>query len=261
MSSPFLQVDDLHVSYERGGRPLPVIDGLSIHAEPNQFVTLVGPSGCGKSTVIRAIGGLVDPDQGVVRIDGETVTGERGHISYMPQTPALLPWLSIAKNVVLAQQVTRGTRSSRAEVREWLAKVGIDGVADALPHTLSGGMQQRASFVRAMLSPGELVCLDEPFSALDALTRADAQKWLLDVWQRNRRTVLMITHSIEEALLLSDVVYVLRRRPTSVLERIEIDLPRPRTDELVESADFVALRRHITRLLDDERTAPEPGAA
>ncbi|WP_438347886.1 ABC transporter ATP-binding protein [Paenibacillus sp. FA6] len=253
-ASQALKVTDINKSFGKQGQDLSVLNGVSLTVEQGEFVSLVGPSGCGKSTLFHIIGGLVQPDSGEVWMNGREVTGERGHISFMPQQPALFPWRTIEDNVILAQEI-KGTskKDARKEAREWIAKVGLSGFEQAYPHTLSGGMQQRVAFLRALLSPEELICLDEPFSALDALTRSDMQRWLLNIWEENQRSVLFITHNIEEALLLSDRIYVFSNRPGSVLQVVDVPLPRPRREELTDDPTFLKLKRELSQLMKEEQ--------
>ncbi len=256
-TDPRLHLADVHVTYPTATGPLPVLDGLSLTVEPGEFVSIIGPSGSGKSTLLHVVGGLVRPAHGRVLLDEQDITGSRGHISHMPQQPALLPWRTVLDNVLLPQEIA-GTRSaaSAAEAADWLGRIGLGEFARALPHALSGGMQQRVAFLRALLAPHPFMCLDEPFSALDALTRADMQRWLLRLWEETRRSVLFITHNIEEALLLSDTVYVLSARPARVLRRLDVPFPRPRADEVTDSPEFIRLRRELTDLLRPALAAP-----
>jgi ABC-type nitrate/sulfonate/bicarbonate transport system ATPase subunit len=253
-TDPRLRLSDVHVTYPTADGPLPVLDGLSLTVEPGEFVSIIGPSGSGKSTLLHVVGGLVRPTRGAVELDERDITGSTGHISHMPQQPALLPWRTVLDNVLLPQEIA-GTRTaaSAAEATDWLGRIGLGGFARSLPHALSGGMQQRVAFLRALLAPRPFMCLDEPFSALDALTRADMQRWLLHLWEETRRSVLFITHNIEEALLLSDTVYVLSARPARVLRRVDVPFARPRADEVADSPEFIRLRRELTDLL---RPAP-----
>lgn len=249
---PRLTLTDVHVSYPSPTGDLAVLDGVSLTVEPGEFVSIIGPSGSGKSTLLHVVGGLVVPQSGRVVLDDTDITGTAGHISHMPQQPALFPWRTVLDNVLLAQEIAgeRGPDSA-AQARAWLARIGLEAFADSLPHTLSGGMQQRVAFLRALLSPRPFMCLDEPFSALDALTRSEMQHWLLHLWEETRRSVLFITHNIEEALLLSDTVYVLSARPARVLEKVVVPFDRPREESVVDSAEFVRLRRDLTSLLRD----------
>lgn len=261
---PALDIADVHVSFKERRRKLPVLNGLSLTVKKGEFVAIVGPSGCGKSTLFHIIGGLLTPQNGDVFMNGKQVTGERGHISYMPQQPALFPWRTIEDNVLLAGEVASSAAfaapgaqpAARAEAlaaaRQWLGSVGLAGFERAYPHQLSGGMQQRAAFLRALLSPQELMLLDEPFSALDALTRSDMQRWLLDIWEQNRRSVLFITHNIEEALL-ADRVYVLSNRPAAVLHEVQVPFDRPRQETITEEPAFLERKRQIAQWMKEEQ--------
>ncbi|WP_018887179.1 ABC transporter ATP-binding protein [Paenibacillus massiliensis] len=257
-----LQVDRISAGFHSRSGWLPVIQDLSLTVEPGQFVSIVGPSGSGKSTLFHMIGGLMTPQEGRIFMNGAEVTGERGHISYMPQQPALFPWLTTLDNVLMGQDNAPTQRNqdraksraeSRAEARRQLTEIGLEAFADAYPHMLSGGMQQRAAFLRALLSPQELMLLDEPFSALDAMTRSDMQSWLLHVWERHRRSVLFITHNIEEALLLSDRVYVLSARPATVLRVVDVPFARPRREEIMQQVEFTQLKQELTLSMKEER--------
>ncbi|MWV45884.1 ATP-binding cassette domain-containing protein [Paenibacillus sp. HJL G12] len=251
---PALEASGISKSFRAKRSSLQVLDDITLTVRKGEFVSIVGPSGSGKSTLFHIIGGLVKPDAGTVRMNGTDVTGEQGHISYMPQQPALFPWRTIEDNVLLSQEVQGSVdQAARENARYWLDKVGLGGFEKAHPHTLSGGMQQRAAFLRALLSPQELMCLDEPFSALDALTRSDMQRWLLDIWEESRRSVLFITHNIEEALLLSSRIYVFSGRPASVLQVVDVPFPRPRREEIIEHPDFIKLRRELSGWMREEQ--------
>ncbi|SDN74301.1 ABC-type nitrate/sulfonate/bicarbonate transport system, ATPase component [Paenibacillus sp. yr247] len=232
-----------------------VLSDISLHVKEGEFVSIIGPSGSGKSTLFHIIGGLIAPSSGEVWLDGANVTGTKGLISYMPQQPALFPWRSIESNVALAQEVAGETRTAAlSKAREWLQKVGLGGYEQELPHVLSGGMQQRVSFLRALLSPQELMCLDEPFGSLDALTRQDMQAWLLNIWEQNKRSILFVTHSIEEALFLSDRIYVLSNKPAKIIEELVVPFVRPRLEAVMLESKFHELRQHIQGLLRQEIT-------
>ena len=254
--SPALEVTQVHASYRERRKTLSVLDDLSLTVGKGEFVAIVGPSGCGKSTLFHIIGGLLKPQAGRILMQGLDVTGQRGKISYMPQQPALLPWRTIEDNVVLAGEVSKTAlprTEAIAEARQWLASVGLAGFERAYPHMLSGGMQQRVAFLRALLSPQELMLLDEPFSALDALTRSDMQRWLLEIWEQNRRSVLFITHNIEEALLLADRVYVLSNRPATVLQEVIVPFDRPRRESVTEDSAFLERKRQISQWMREEQ--------
>ncbi|CAH0118432.1 Aliphatic sulfonates import ATP-binding protein SsuB [Paenibacillus sp. CECT 9249] len=261
MAAPKLEVDRIGKSFLRDGRQHRVLDDITLSVGQGEFVSLVGPSGSGKSTLLQLIGGLLLPDSGGIRIDGETVTGRKGLISYMPQQPALFPWFTIEENVTMALDIAGGAKRSRQALREqaheWLARAGLGGYERQYPRVLSGGMQQRASFVRAMLSPQELICLDEPFGALDALTRLHMQQWLLGLWERHRRSVLLVTHSIDEAIYLSDRIYVLSSSPARVVRQFAVPFPRPRDEKMLHSEAFLQLKQDIYGLLKRNEDAYE----
>ncbi|OUN00283.1 MAG: nitrate ABC transporter ATP-binding protein [Paenibacillaceae bacterium ZCTH02-B3] len=246
-----LEVVSVSKRYMRDGKPLHVLDRISLGVREGEFVSVVGPSGSGKSTLFRLIGGVERPDAGSIRIAGRDVTGQRGHISYMPQQPALFPWLTVRQNIVSALTIARVERKRAVRLaEEWLERVGLGDVAGAYPHELSGGMQQRVSFLRALLMPRDVMCLDEPFAALDALTRTRMQAWLLMQWEASRRSVLLVTHSIEEAVLLSDRIYVLGKSPATVRREIRVPFPRPRSQDIWTDPAFTRLRADILALLE-----------
>ncbi|MCI3927177.1 ABC transporter ATP-binding protein [Paenibacillus sp. TRM 82003] len=252
-----LELRSVGKTYRIGGQSTEILQGIDLTVREKQFVSIVGPSGSGKSTLFYMIGGLTPPSTGTVWLDGRDVTGERGLISYMPQHDSLFPWRTVLDNVVLSQEVAGMSKTAaRREAAEWLNRVGLGGFERALPHQLSGGMRQRASFLRALLSPRELMCLDEPFGALDALTRLEMQQWLLRIWEETRRSVLFVTHSIEEALLLSDRVYVLSAgRPATVADVIDVPFGRPRDETVASERLFLELKKRIYETLRGGVTA------
>ncbi|MFC7680462.1 ABC transporter ATP-binding protein [Paenibacillus sp. GCM10028914] len=250
---PALEARGIYKSFKSRKQEIKVLDGLSLKVQPGQFVSIIGPSGSGKSTLFHIIGGLVTPDDGSILKDGVDVTGQKGLIAYMPQQPALFPWRTVEDNVLLPRELAGMPKEqAREDARRWMERAGLAGFERAYPHTLSGGMQQRTAFLRAMMSPQEVMCLDEPFSALDALTRSDMQRWLLDIWEEHRRSVLMITHHIEEALLLSDVIYVLSSRPAQVLQKIEVPFPRPRQENILSDPAFLDMKSTISAMMREE---------
>ncbi|MBP1906835.1 ABC-type nitrate/sulfonate/bicarbonate transport system ATPase subunit [Paenibacillus turicensis] len=251
---PLLQINHVHKSFKQGKQKLHVLNDISLSVSVGEFVSIIGPSGCGKSTLFHLIGGLMPVDKGEIKLQGKTINGERGHISYIPQQSALFPWRNILDNLLLAQEIAGTTGpNSKQEALDWLDKAGMAGFEKAYPHMLSGGMQQRVSFLRGMLAPQEIMCLDEPFSSLDALTRADMQRWLLDIWESHQRSVLMITHSIDEALMLSDKIYLLSNRPASVLQVIDVPFGRPRQEELETNPLFLQLKQEISHWMRQEQ--------
>ena len=219
-----------------------VLRDVSFRVEKGEFVSIIGPSGSGKSTLFHLIGKLYEPTSGSIELNGAPI--ERGMISYMPQNDSLLPWRTIARNIQLSREV-HGQPIDEAKLIEWIERAGLAGYEQAYPHELSVGMRQRASFIRALVSEAPLLLLDEPFSALDELTRMNMQRWLLSIWEETRPTVLFITHNIEEALFLSDRVIVLSDKPTVVQRSIRVPFERPRREEITLDAAFIRLKKEI----------------
>lgn len=247
-----LEARGIRISFGKGEDAKEVLGGLSLAVGEGEFVSIVGPSGSGKTTLFNVIGGLVRPAEGEIWIGGRQTTGETGHISYMPQQSSLLPWQTVAGNIELSLAIAGMDRQeAKRSAADWLERIGLAGYARSYPHVLSGGMQQRVSFLRALLSPQPLMLLDEPFGSLDALTRLQMQMWLLSIWEKNRRSVLLVTHSIEEALFLSDRVIVLSPSPAVVLEQFEVPLARPRSEAMWAEPEFIALKQRIYGLLQN----------
>lgn len=219
--------DDL----QRGEAPLTVLDDVSFKIETGAFVCLIGPSGSGKSTIFNLITGLIRPDQGHILLNDQVIDGAVGQVGYMPQRDLLLPWRTVLENAILGAQVMgRSVPEARNRARELLPLFGLQGFADAYPASLSGGMRQRAALLRTVLMDREVILLDEPFGALDALTRREMQRWLLGVWAEFKPTILFITHDVREAVMLADRVLVMTPRPGRVRADFQIDLPRPRRE-------------------------------
>ncbi|MDW7614097.1 ABC transporter ATP-binding protein [Peribacillus simplex] len=235
-----LEIKD--VSFSFGGKQN-ILENMNFHVGDGEFVTILGPSGSGKSTLFHLIGGILKPDQGIISLDGKKINGFKGHISYMPQQPSLLPWRTVLDNVLLGSELA-GIRDKEM-AKALLLKAGLEEYVKAYPHELSGGMKQRAAFIRSILSQQDLMCLDEPFSALDELTRLEMQKWLLSVWEQNRKSVLFVTHSIDEAVFLSDRIYVLSAKPAAVIKEVKVPFPRPRSEEQFLSDEFLNLKREL----------------
>lgn len=220
-----------------------VVEGIDLDIYRHQFVAVVGPSGCGKSTLLRMVAGLLIPCAGEVSVFNKPVTEPRDDVGIVFQKANLLPWLNVRKNVLFPLKHKYGFYSSSDEDRanELLEMAGLTQFADKMPDELSGGMQQRVGIVRALLLNPDILLMDEPFSALDALTREQIGFDLLDIWKKNPKTVLFITHSISEAVLLSDRILVMSKRPGTVLDLIDVDLPRPRSSKTINSPKFAEL--------------------
>lgn len=227
-----------------------ILDNVSFTIEEGELVSLIGPSGSGKSTLLAMIGGMLKPDEGDIKINGESIVHETGHISFMPQQDSLFPWRTILENVTLGQELRGEVDQARA--KNMLKRAGLAHVIDYFPHELSGGMRQRVAFIRALLSPQRIICLDEPFSALDEFTRLDMQKWLLHMWEHHQRAILLVTHHIEEALFLSDKIIILSESPAKICEVITVPFPRPRHEEMLLTEEFFEWKRRIVKLLHHE---------
>ncbi|MGH8760683.1 MAG: ABC transporter ATP-binding protein [Burkholderiales bacterium] len=240
----------------RDGGNVAALEDVSIGIRRNEFVTLVGPSGCGKSTLLRLIGGLLLPDKGSVKIDGHAVTEPRADTGIVFQAPTLLPWASVLDNVlfplVLMKRMAPG---SAAHARDLLRLAGLAGFESRFPRELSGGMQQRAAICRALIHDPETLLMDEPFGALDALTREEMTMELLRIWSERRKTIVFVTHSIPEAVLLADRVVVLSRRPGRVAAVIDVPLARPRSFVQEGSGDFQECVSRIRELIFGRRLA------
>jgi sulfonate transport system ATP-binding protein len=259
------------LALERVGKTYPngvhAVDGVSFSVGPGEIVAIVGGSGCGKSTLLRAISGLDTPSQGRVLLDGQPVTSPHEKIGIIFQEPRLLPWLSVAGNVGFGLE-DRPRPERNARVADALARVGLTDKATMWPRELSGGQAQRVAIVRALVPRPEVLLLDEPFSALDAFTRVDLQDHLLDLWADLRPTLVLVTHDVDEAIVLADRIMVMRPRPGRIFEEIEAELPRPR-DRQSAAFDFVkrrvlaALDRSLARAkrVDDSETKTSAGAA
>jgi len=259
-----LTLERIGKTYPNGVRAL---DGVSLEVGPGEIVVVVGGSGCGKSTLLRAISGLDQPTQGRVMLDGTEITAPHPQIGIIFQEPRLLPWLDVAANVGFGlEDRPRAERQER--VARALGRVGLAEKVRVWPRELSGGQAQRVAILRALVPRPQVLLLDEPFSALDAFTRADLQDHLLDLWADLKPTLIMVTHDVEEAVVLADRIMVMRAHPGRFFEAIESDLPRPR-DRQSAAFDFVkrrvlaALDRSLERatITDDAETRAAAGAA
>lgn len=217
--------------------------------KPGEFVSLIGSSGSGKSTLFKLITGLLEPDQGEILINGEISGTRLGKVGYMPQKDLLLPWRTVLDNVMLPLEV-EGKRGSLSETQQWFSRFGLAGFEKAYPRELSGGMRQRAAFLRTIMTGKDLLLLDEPFGALDALTKRNMHSWLLGLWEELAKTVLFITHDLEEAILLSDRIYLLGG---AAVREWQVNLSRPRHSELIYQPEFLELRQELERLIHHEQ--------
>lgn len=250
---PLLRVANVQKSFDR----LEAIRNISIEVNDGEFVSIVGPSGCGKSTMLMMIGGLVAPSSGMIAIDGEQVAGPRPDVGVVFQNPVLLPWRTVFDNVLFPIELLRLSQSKyRERALELLKMTKLEDFANALPRTLSGGMRQKVSICRALIHDPSMLLMDEPFSALDAITRDEMALELLRIWQGNRKTVVFVTHSIREAALLSDRVLVMGRRPATIVEDVRIDLPRPRDIAMTEEELFNRYVRRLRKCIEASHEDP-----
>lgn len=229
------------------GCPVTALQEVSLHLCRHEFVSLLGPSGCGKSTILRLIAGLIRPTEGQVRIFGQPVTEPRDEIGMVFQKPTLLPWLNVLDNITFAMRHKYGHVEKREEARarQLLAMTGLKDFAHKRPHELSGGMQQRVSIARSLLHDPDILLMDEPFSALDALTRDEMSLELLRIWDERPKTMVFVTHSIQEALLLSDRIVLMSARPGRVAAIIDVPLPRPRSLATLTAPAFAHMAYEI----------------
>lgn len=240
-----------HVTFQYESEPFALIDDLSFDISPGEFVSLIGPSGCGKSTVFRLIARLLSPRSGRILVDGDDISGLGLYCGYMPQQDNLFPWRNVSANLRLPLEI-RGTLSRGEmdrQVRDALTAVGLEDWGDKPVSALSGGMRQRASFARTTLTGCDLLLLDEPFSALDYLTRLDMREWLLSQWERDRKTVVFITHDVEEAIFLSGRILVAERSPIHTLTSVDVDLPWPRDITTLGRPEAIALKERLINML------------
>ncbi|HYX50223.1 MAG TPA: ABC transporter ATP-binding protein [Ktedonobacteraceae bacterium] len=254
MDSPKLLAQNITKTFGSGRQSLETLATIDLNVATGEFVSVIGPSGCGKSTLFNIIAGVEVPTSGTIAIDGETDIERAGKTGYMPQQPLLLPWRTVEENILLGLDVQHVPRDkARSEAQELLKHFGLSEFAQNYPSTLSGGMRQRVALLRTVLFNKSFLLLDEPFGALDALTRLSCQMWLLDLWQEYHSSVLFITHDVREAILLSDRIYVLSARPARVLRVVDVDLPRPRQPEHLALSQSVQLEQALMSILMKEQ--------
>ncbi|HEV8438158.1 MAG TPA: ABC transporter ATP-binding protein [Methylomirabilota bacterium] len=252
MSAPLISVSDLAKTYVTRGRALvPALAGISLEIHAGEFVTIVGQSGCGKTTLLKILAGLIPRSAGIVMLRGQPVDGPSRDIGIVFQDPVLLPWRTVLNNVLLPAQVLGlEARAARKRAVALLGLVGLEGFEDKYPHELSGGMRQRVAIARALVHDPSLLLMDEPFGALDAMTREFMNLELLRIWRESGKTIVFITHSIPEAVFLADRVLVMSARPGRVQQIVTVDLRRPRELDIMASDDFGVYAREIRHLFD-----------
>ena len=236
---PKLELRNVSKTFQINGRNIEALRGISLQVDAGEFVALVGPSGSGKSTLFNLVAGLLEPDAGEFWLDGHLQHERTGNFGYMPQRDLLLPWRSVTDNVAIPLELSGVNRdAARERADEMLVHFGLKEFGGSYPSALSGGMRQRAALLRTILTEQDVLLLDEPFGALDALTRRELQDWLLEIWQEYSKTVFFITHDVEEALYLGDRVMVLSARPGQLVKSLKVRLPRPRRAGMIALPEF-----------------------
>ena len=253
-----ISVRGIHKTFPLKDTEFVALDHVDLDIADNEFVTVVGPSGCGKSTLMNILAGLEEPTAGEALVDGREVAGPGPERGVIFQQYALFPWLTVRKNVEFGLKVAGVPKAERRErAQHFINMVGLDQFADALPKMLSGGMKQRCAIARAYAVNPSILLMDEPFGALDALTRVKLQEQLLDTWSREKRTVMFITHDVDEAVFLANRVIVMAARPGRIYDVIDVDLPYPRTEDARLSPEFTQLRNRVWHSVYHQ----EPGIA
>ncbi|WP_375492491.1 ABC transporter ATP-binding protein [uncultured Jatrophihabitans sp.] len=254
-----VRIDNVRKQFAGRSRRSPgrlALDGFELTVREGEFLCLLGPSGCGKSTLLNLVAGFAEIDGGEILVDGAKVTGPGADRGMLFQTPMLFPWLTALNNVLYGPRARHESGPDmRKRAIEMLETVGLGRAVHSYPHELSGGMRHRAAFARVLINKPKLLLMDEPFGALDAITRVAMQKFLLELWQREHITIVFVTHDVEEAALLGDRVCVMTGSPGRTRLELDIDLPRPRTIESTETLEFVRIKREIRQALEHEEAA------
>jgi NitT/TauT family transport system ATP-binding protein len=255
-----IEVRDLGIRFGARGATVDAVQGVSVHVQPGEFVSLIGPSGCGKSTLLNAVAGFLEPSSGQALLDGRVIQAPGSDRGVVFQQYSLFPWMTVRKNVEFGLKLKGQSASEReSQARTLLGLAGLLSFENHYPDQLSGGMKQRVGIVRALATSPQVLLMDEPFGALDAQTRVVMQEILTNMWQRLRISVLFITHDIDEAIFLSDRIYVMTARPGRIKSEIVVPLPRPRTPEMTSTPQFQALTRTLRSLIREESLAAMGG--
>jgi NitT/TauT family transport system ATP-binding protein len=256
-----MQADDVSLVYQTSATPTRALEDVTLSVADGEFVAVVGPSGCGKTSLLRLLAGLIFPTSGRILFRGATLAGPRPEIGFVFQQPTLMPWRSAIDNVALPLEV-RGVPAEerRQRAHSLLNMVGLAGFEDRRPRELSGGMQQRVAIARALVYDPAVLLLDEPFGALDALTRERMNLELLRLWQERRRTVVLVTHSIQEAVFMADRVLIMSPRPGHIVAEIDVPLERPRALDAMKSPEFGSLAYEVRMAIDRQEVEHAPSA-
>lgn len=247
-----LELKNVYKKYSfKNGTFFETLNNISLKINKGEFISIIGPSGCGKSTLFNLISGLESPSSGEILLDGNSIVNKKGNVGYMPQKDYLVPWRTVLDNIILGMEIKGSDKKSAKEKAiAYLEIFGLKSFENEYPGSLSGGMKQRAALLRTVLLNNDVLLLDEPFGALDEITRLQMQNWLLSIWQKFNHTVLFITHSIDEAIYLSDRVFVFSPRPASIKKEVEIDLDKQRTSAIMTDYRFTNLKRELLLLLE-----------
>jgi len=259
-SQGHIDVRDLGIRFPTRGGSMEAVQSVSLHVKPGEFVSLIGPSGCGKSTLLNAVAGFITPTSGTMTVDDQGISGPGPDRGVVFQQYSLFPWMTVRKNVEFGLKMHGMQRAERErQARTLLGLAGLLSFENHYPDQLSGGMKQRVGIVRALATSPQVLLMDEPFGALDAQTRVVMQEILTNMWQRLRISVLFITHDIDEAIFLSDRIYVMTARPGRIKAEIAVPLPRPRTPEMMASTAFITLVQQVRALIREESLASMKG--
>jgi ABC-type nitrate/sulfonate/bicarbonate transport system ATPase subunit len=254
LAVPKLHVDNLSMTFKTPAGAFAALAPITVSIPQGRFVSLIGPSGCGKSTIFNIIAGLLEPTGGRVLIDGVDATGTIGRVGYMLQKDLLLPWRTVLDNVILGMEIQAvPLRAARERALPLLRRYGLSGFEYLYPSSLSGGMRQRAALLRTLLFDTDVILLDEPFGALDAQTKLQMQEWLMALWSDFGKTVLFVTHDVEEAIYLSDEMHVMGTRPGRIIATIPVQLRRPRVRTSALTPEFLTIKERCLELLDVNR--------
>ncbi|WP_343581702.1 ABC transporter ATP-binding protein [Acinetobacter sp.] len=254
-----LETKQLTQIFRHGTSERTVLNQIDLRIHKREFVCVIGPSGCGKSTLSRVVAGLDDYHSGEVLVEGQKIKGPSSERGMVFQGYTLFPWKTVKENVMFGP-LMKGISQTRAEemAREWISIIGLEKYENQFPHELSGGMKQRVAIARALVNEPKILLMDEPFGALDPYTRQKMQKHLMDLWQNIDITILFVTHDMDEAILLADRIVALKANPGEIKEIIEVNLPRPRTMELMQSPEFKQLRERVDLLVHHQEEALDP---
>jgi ABC-type nitrate/sulfonate/bicarbonate transport system ATPase subunit len=249
-----LRIEDVALRFQpKGAGQVTALENISLDVEEREFSVIVGPSGCGKTSLLRLVAGLIQPTDGAIYLDRKPVTRPGKDRGMVFQSYTLFPWLTVQDNVEFGLRIAGMPEAERRRVsHRFINEVGLTGFEKAYPKQLSGGMMQRVALARALANDPEILLMDEPFGALDSQTRSLMQELLLTIWEHAQKTVLFITHDIDEAILLGDRVHVMTARPGRIKEMVPIEIPRPRSVEVLTSPEFIVLKRRIMALIHDE---------